>query len=102
RYHRRRTTALFPYTTLFRSNGADLTDAELKSTLKEVGAAVEEIMTEEVRQRIVNDGIRPDGRNTTTIRPLAAEVGLLPRVHGSRSEEHTSELQSRENLVCRL
>lgn len=37
----------------------------------------------EVRRRIVEDGIRPDGRKLTEIRPLAAEVGLVPRVHGS-------------------
>src|SRR5690606_5139150 len=67
----------------YQANGASLSEAELKSMLKEVGASIEEVMTEEVRQRIVNDGVRPDGRNTTTIRPLAAEVGLLPRVHGS-------------------
>ncbi|HET7087397.1 MAG TPA: polyribonucleotide nucleotidyltransferase [Anaerolineae bacterium] len=37
----------------------------------------------EVRERILSDGIRPDGRGPTDIRPLAAEVDLLPRVHGS-------------------
>jgi polyribonucleotide nucleotidyltransferase len=67
----------------YQASSAGLSDAEIKAGLKEVGAAVEHVMTEEVRQRIVNEGIRPDGRNTTTIRPLAAEVGLLPRVHGS-------------------
>jgi polyribonucleotide nucleotidyltransferase len=36
-----------------------------------------------VRGRILNEGVRPDGRDTVTIRPLAAEVGLLPRTHGS-------------------
>jgi polyribonucleotide nucleotidyltransferase len=41
------------------------------------------LIEKEVRRRIVEDGIRPDGRNTTQIRPLAAEVGLIPRVHGS-------------------
>jgi polyribonucleotide nucleotidyltransferase len=45
--------------------------------------SVEILFTNEVRRRIVEEGIRPDGRNTTTIRPLAAEVGLIPRVHGS-------------------
>jgi polyribonucleotide nucleotidyltransferase len=67
----------------YQVNAAGLTEAELKSMLKEVGATIENMVTEEVRQRIVNEGVRPDGRNTTTIRPLAAEVGLLPRVHGS-------------------
>ncbi|MGI5837696.1 MAG: polyribonucleotide nucleotidyltransferase [Chloroflexota bacterium] len=37
----------------------------------------------EVRSAILERGIRPDGRSTTEIRPLSAEVGLLPRTHGS-------------------
>lgn len=41
------------------------------------------VIAAEVRRRIVEDGIRPDGRGLTEIRPLAAEVGLIPRVHGS-------------------
>jgi len=36
-----------------------------------------------VRRRIVADGQRIDGRDTRTVRPIAAEVGLLPRAHGS-------------------
>lgn len=37
----------------------------------------------DVRQGIVDDNIRPDGRKTTEIRPLSSEVGFLPRAHGS-------------------
>ncbi len=37
----------------------------------------------EVRGRILNGGVRPDGRNLTQIRPLSAETGLSPRAHGS-------------------
>lgn len=51
--------------------------------LKMVRLAFENIIYEEVRRRITIDGIRPDGRDHKTIRPLAAEVGLIPRVHGS-------------------
>lgn len=36
-----------------------------------------------VRQGIIEDGIRPDGRRLTEIRPLSSEVHVLPRVHGS-------------------
>jgi polyribonucleotide nucleotidyltransferase len=36
-----------------------------------------------VRQRILYEGIRPDGRDYTTIRPLSSEVGISPRAHGS-------------------
>lgn len=36
-----------------------------------------------VRAKILNDGIRPDGRALTEIRPIWCEVGVLPRVHGT-------------------
>jgi polyribonucleotide nucleotidyltransferase len=36
-----------------------------------------------VRRRILDDRIRPDGRDATTIRPIGCQVGLLPRTHGS-------------------
>jgi polyribonucleotide nucleotidyltransferase len=42
-----------------------------------------EIYAQEVRKRIIEDGVRPDGRSYTEIRPLGAEVGVIPRVHGS-------------------
>ena len=37
----------------------------------------------DVRDGIVKDGVRPDGRKLDEIRPLSSEVGLLPRAHGS-------------------
>lgn len=37
----------------------------------------------DVRKGIITDGVRPDGRKLTEIRPLSSEVGLLPRAHGS-------------------
>ncbi|MCS7286464.1 MAG: polyribonucleotide nucleotidyltransferase [Anaerolineae bacterium] len=36
-----------------------------------------------VRKRILDEGIRPDGRGLKEIRPITCEVGLLPRTHGS-------------------
>ncbi|MGH2593132.1 MAG: polyribonucleotide nucleotidyltransferase, partial [Anaerolineae bacterium] len=47
-----------------------------------VKEAFHDRLKSEVRERILRDGIRPDGRRSTDIRPLAAEVDLLPRVHG--------------------
>ncbi|MEG1964383.1 MAG: polyribonucleotide nucleotidyltransferase [Clostridia bacterium] len=38
---------------------------------------------EKVRAKILKDGIRPDGRTLTEVRPIWCEVGVLPRVHGS-------------------
>ncbi len=37
----------------------------------------------EVRRSIVEDGVRPDGRKLTEVRPLSSQVGILPRTHGS-------------------
>ena len=37
----------------------------------------------DVRKGILEEGVRPDGRKTTEIRPLSSQVGLLPRAHGS-------------------
>ena len=37
----------------------------------------------EVRRGIVEEGVRPDGRKLTEVRPLSSQVGILPRVHGS-------------------
>ena len=50
---------------------------------KEVSAAIRSLTKKLVRKRVVNDGLRIDGRGLTDIRPLSAEVGVLPRVHGS-------------------
>lgn len=41
------------------------------------------IESEVVRKMILDEGIRPDGRTYTQIRPIECEVGLLPRTHGS-------------------
>jgi polyribonucleotide nucleotidyltransferase len=45
--------------------------------------AFEEVLREIVRKRTIEEGIRADGRTPQAIRPLSAEVGLLPRTHGS-------------------
>ena len=58
-------------------------DAEAQVNMKHVERAYDQVMKNVIRARIVNDGIRPDGRDYETIRHLAAEVGLVPRVHGS-------------------
>lgn len=50
---------------------------------KEIGEAVDRVVKQQVRALILEDGRRPDGRGTKDIRTLHAEVGLLPRAHGS-------------------
>ncbi len=50
---------------------------------REVAAAFRSLTRDLVRQRIVKEGKRIDGRGPRDIRPLSAEVGVLPRAHGS-------------------
>ena len=61
---------------------ADL-GAEYEGREKEVKGLLGDLEYEIVREHILKDGMRIDGRDTTTIRPITTEVGLLPRVHGS-------------------
>ncbi len=49
----------------------------------DISAVLDATLKREVRRRILEEGIRPDGRDYTTIRPLAAEIDVIPRVHGS-------------------
>ena len=45
--------------------------------------AFDQVLHQNVRQGIIQEGVRPDGRRLTEIRPLSSEVHLLPRAHGS-------------------
>ena len=56
--------------------GEDFTSQKIKEGFKAV-------LKYEVRRRILEQGIRPDGRTTAEIRPISCEVGLLPRTHGT-------------------
>jgi len=57
--------------------------AEFEGREKQIKAAVKALQKKIVRKRIVEDGLRIDGRGPTDIRPLSAEVGLIPTAHGS-------------------
>src|SRR3712207_8830436 len=84
-------STLFPYTTLFRSHAAYERSRVRRGALFEVVAQV----------RIVLRGGPPNGRERTHRVPRTARTAYRAyRV--PRSEEHTSELQSRQYLVCRL
>ncbi|MDR6953568.1 polyribonucleotide nucleotidyltransferase [Ancylobacter sp. 3268] len=59
------------------AEGKDVPDAQtLGEVLKELEAKI-------VRWTILDEGVRIDGRDTRTVRPIVAEAGLLPRAHGS-------------------
>lgn len=54
--------------------------AKLQQEYEDAWSAV---VNKDVRNGIIEENIRPDGRKFTEIRPLSSEVGLLPRAHGS-------------------
>src|SRR3712207_8163328 len=86
-------STLFPYTTLFRSIGANtaVMAAEATSTQSTFAAATSPCIRPRDAVARCDTGLK-----RTTI---CSHPGI---VRGSRSEEHTSELQSRQYLVCRL
>lgn len=57
--------------------------AEKEEWLEALGEAIYQYEKKTVRKMILKDQKRPDGREITQIRPLAAEVDIIPRVHGS-------------------
>ena len=56
---------------------------EYPESAKDIDAILYAITKEVVRDKIINKGIRPDGRAMDEIRPIWSEVGILPRTHGS-------------------
>lgn len=57
--------------------------AENEEWLAVLGEAIYQYQKKTVRKMILKDHKRPDGRGITQIRPLAAEIDIIPRVHGS-------------------
>src|SRR5690606_41472245 len=89
------TSTLFPYTTLFRSSGrieaiGPGLDADGAEVVDAAGAIALPGLVD------LHTHLREPGRED------AETVATGSRAAAMRSEEHTSELQSRENLVCRL
>ncbi|GAA2165005.1 MULTISPECIES: polyribonucleotide nucleotidyltransferase [Glycomyces] len=57
--------------------------ADFEGREGELGASLRSLTKKLVRKRVITEGVRIDGRLPAYIRPLAAEAGILPRVHGS-------------------
>ncbi len=72
-----------------RDEGLDRLEAEVAEQLAEefsrnhIAEGFKNVVKGEVRRRILDLGVRPDGRSLAEIRPIACEVGALPRTHGS-------------------
>jgi polyribonucleotide nucleotidyltransferase len=75
-----------------RNNKLDELKEELKTTInpdedeeidKQLNLAFEKMIKKSVKSLIIDDGVRPDGREYDEIRPIWAEVDVVPRAHGS-------------------
>lgn len=56
---------------------------EYPESAKDIAAIIEDIIKDEVRRLIVEEGLRPDNRKPDEIRTITTDIGLLPRTHGS-------------------
>ncbi|MGD9540048.1 polyribonucleotide nucleotidyltransferase [Methylocystis sp.] len=56
---------------------------EAKFSKEQVGEIFKELQAKVVRNNVLDTGLRIDGRDVKTVRPIVAEVGVLPRTHGS-------------------
>jgi polyribonucleotide nucleotidyltransferase len=61
----------------------ELGEEEFASVRRDYEEAFAAAANKDVREGVLQDNIRPDGRSLTDIRPLSSEVGILPRAHGS-------------------
>ena len=58
-------------------------DTEFPEQGRIIGGILEELLYHTMRSQVLERGERIDGRDSTTVRPINCEVGVLPRVHGS-------------------
>lgn len=56
---------------------------EYPESEQDINEIIEDMLKEEVRRLILEEGLRPDNRKVDEIRPITTDVGLLPRTHGS-------------------
>src|SRR2546430_13642231 len=93
-------STLFPYTTLFRSYFGTVIDMATKKEAAGAAGAATETSSLSLLDRIVVEGnMAVEPSQNTYAKQL---LGQLASQILDRSEEHTSELQSQSNLVCRL
>src|SRR2546426_5567514 len=94
-------STLFPYTTLFRSHWAGVGRFRERGRRRTTDGVPEPLLPRRLRVRVAERPALPRGAQRPHRR--AEALGAAPGLgRDSRSEEHTSELQSPCNLVCRL
>src|SRR2546430_17512786 len=95
-------STLFPYTTLFRSPCRRQQVGEgWFANLSEVPRQAISMSVRQIMKAKEIIAVVPDARKAQAVK-LCLEGEISPMAPASRSEEHTSELQSQSNLVCRL
>src|SRR3712207_8576159 len=92
-------STLFPYTTLFRSHALRDRRHELRHAAADRRARRRLSLPEQLQ--LLDDGWRRGPHHAVLVRRRIL-AGHLAGFRAARSEEHTSELQSRQYLVCRL
>src|SRR5206468_12247669 len=95
-------STLFPYTTLFRSDAAlesvNQAPREMRDQLyQQVANRIAQTGDVARARQLINERITNPMQRQQALRNLDQQV-----IYSARSEEHTSELQSRSDLVCRL
>src|SRR5207253_10504502 len=90
-------STLFPYTTLFRSR-----HASWALRLTDVRGFARHVANIDLETEVPPVGILPPLKRAKPYVYSDAEINALQAAGRARSEEHTSELQSRGHLVCRL
>src|SRR3712207_9583831 len=95
-------STLFPYTTLFRSHESHVD--EIHEALESTGRATGVMLQIGTRNTQNFELLKSVGRQQEYPVLLKRGFGITleESLHAARSEEHTSELQSRQYLVCRL
>src|SRR2546429_3315772 len=99
-------STLFPYTTLFRSvrEALGLSQRQVGKKMRASGQAIQQFEKAEAEDRITLRAIRrvAGTMGCDLVYVLVPKSGSFAELAEQRSEEHTSELQSRLHLVCRL
>src|SRR2546422_4352532 len=93
-------STLFPYTTLFRSPDFNPNDIESIEVVK--GAAGASLYGARAGNGVINITTKSGRRASEGVTFSVRSEGGVSDIERDRSEEHTSELQSRLHLVCRL
>src|SRR5688572_32453346 len=93
-------STLFPYTTLFRSRNVE----RARMALVQLGRVRASLGDYEIAGQLIEAVLEEEGVAEETVSEAAGVLGWARALQGryTRSEEHTSELQSQSNLVCRL